>query len=288
MLSKKENKLSAEEKVLLRSEKFYIKCLEDLSDTDSFKNEYESLYKAYKKLAKRHGIIIKHSDSEQIRTIKAFEKSENNIKKLKSHVISKVSNNTSQQNQLKETFQNELKIQKKLLVEKENELKKVKKQFFDLKVAKKEIDVNELNYQNKIISLKKDIITIEDLVKTELAQSNYYKFSFSLIKVLITDIDNIKQQLLKTNKYTSLISGIKKSIKSSVKPSDIIIYNGKGIYYIIYHNVGSSSLENIIQSLKTKRRIEDIDIYFTISHTTNNGNDNKVITIKDFIDSCNI
>lgn len=269
--------ISTEDKVLERVNKFYIKHIEDLPQSDLIKKEFEYLLKSYKKLNTRYSKVVKQSDVEQHRINQENELTKDNMSKLKSHMISKVGDTVTKNLQEKKELAKGLEDSQKLINNQKLKINSLTQKINSLSNAIERILTNEEKNSKELLSIKKDVIKIEDILKKEIAQSNTYNYHFTLVKVQIKDIKDIKEKLEITDNYGVLIENTKKSITQSCKQYDFVTYDGEGKFYIIYHHIENTNTSSLITSITQKKRIDNIDIYFETKTALHKANDHALV-----------
>ena len=218
------------------------------------KEEYEYLLKSYKKLNTRYEKTIKQSDVQHNKINKENELTKDNIHKLKSHMITKISDTANKSSQIKQEFAKEIEDYKQTINEQYLKINSLSQKIKSLSSAIERLIVKDKKVSQTINSMKKDVIKVDDILKKEISLSNTYGFSFTLIKLQIEDIKKVKEKLEKNDHYGTLIENIKKSIVQSCKNYDFVTYDGDGKFYIIYHHVENNDISSLATAITQKKK----------------------------------
>lgn len=184
------------------------------------------------------------------------EKEKEQVKKLKSHIITQATNYVNKENEIKGQTNNDILFM-------QEELNKVKSE--NNKLAKK---ISLLEKENMVFShrcekIKEDSFSFKEVLIREIAMARRFTTEFSLA---VVEIDNYRSFVDKVNsesKKELVLRAFKKHFKSSIRTSDVIYYEDMGLFYLILANTPDVNLSDVIKRLlKVKKIDSDISVSF--------------------------
>jgi GGDEF domain-containing protein len=164
--------------------------------------------------------------------IKLLEDSKSQIKSLKSHLITKISQANQETNKIKAFHLEEF--------NKINEKNKT----FQLVIGKlkeKVVDLENINIELKkeIDNLKQESFSFKDLLELQINRSKETGEKFSLILVTIDNFNELKNNFETKNKLELIIKATTRHIKNKLRNFDMVFNIKDGIFYVIAVNVNS-------------------------------------------------
>lgn len=257
--------MTNEEEVIQKAQKAYIKYFEDL-DNDILKDEFVSLKAAYEKLNKQMNRIIKRSDSSLLQSKVKEDKTSQNLKKLKSHVITKVSQTKQSVSQEKEKILQDLATANKTIQElKENTI------FLQSKNKSQEIALERYTVENrKLIDLiEKNKIEFKSIAEVELLKAAEYNYPICLIAIKLINLEEIQEKLVNTGKINNIMFSIERFFERSVKKIDIVRYMNDGLFYILYFDTKHDPVDEFIDKVTQPKKLENVQVNFKTGKAKN-------------------
>lgn len=267
--------MTNEEEVIQKAQKAYIKHFEDL-DNEVLKDEFLTLQTAYEKLNKQMNRIIKRSDSTLLQSKVKEDKTSQNFKKLKSHVITKVSQTKQSVSQEKEKILQDLAVANKTIQElKENTL------YLQSKNKSQEIAIERYTIENKklIDLIEKNKIEFRSIAEVELLKAAEFKYSINLIVIKLINLEEIQERLVNTGKINNIMFSIERFFERSVKKIDIVRYMNDGLFYILFFDTKHDPVDAFIEKVTQPKKLETVKVNFKTGKSTNY----KDITVDRFI-----
>jgi PAS domain S-box-containing protein len=208
-----------------------------------------------------------------------IEKSQEQIKKLKSHVITKLSSTNKEKNKIKEELNKNIDDYKKsLTLSKEQEgqnqllLAAMKKQLIALEAKnnKFKLEILELYSQKK---------SIEDILSIEIIKAHKSKYGLSILKLETVDFANFIKYFNSFIKTENVVSTLLKLFNSNIREIDIVQYTQSGIFYFAFPMITKNELEVIIKNLTAKKHIGGYSLSFKygIAHLMENDTASKIM-----------
>lgn len=189
-------------------------------------------------------------------------KSANQLKKLKTHIITNVNEKSKELNKVKNESVLELKTLQKEVLESEYQNKKLTKRIDILKQ-----DIEKL--EKEIKESKENSYDFIDLLELEILKAKAHKFHFSLVKVVIDDFEELKNTLKTNDKLKMILVAIKRQMKSSLKSGDIIYQEKNGVYYLILSNAMDINITSVVETLIIPKKMDHnilIEFSYGIAH----------------------
>jgi len=176
-------------------------------------------------------------------------KEKEQLKKLKSHIITQATNYAQKENELKGQETSELAMMK-------DQLEKIKHENFMLerKVTLFERENKVLNTQSeKIIE---DNFSFEQVLEREMALAKRYDRKFSLAIVAIDDFKGLSEKLKTEAKRDLVVKAFKKHFKSTVRTTDVIYYENSGLFYLLLPNSSDVNITDLVDRLLHAKKID--------------------------------
>jgi PAS domain S-box-containing protein len=184
-------------------------------------------------------------------------KSKSQIKKLKTHIISNVTEKSKELNKIKNLSEKEIKSLNHHVEEYKHKNNILLKQVMQLKKE-------NINLTNEVDKLQKNGFNFKDILELEILKAKTYKLNFSLVKVVIDKFDELKSTIKTQNKLEMILTAIKRQFKSSIKNIDIAYHDTDEIYYLILSNSSDTNITNIVEKLTIPKKMDGtIDISFS-------------------------
>ena len=176
-------------------------------------------------------------------------KEKQQLKKLKSHIITQATTYAQKENELKGQETSEI-------AQIREEIEKVKHENFMLerKVTLFERENKVLNTQSeKIIE---DNFSFEQVLDREMALAKRYDRKFSLAIVAIDDFKSLSEQLKTEAKRDLVVKAFKKHFRSTIRTTDVIYYENSGFFYLILPNSADVNITDLVDRLLHSKKID--------------------------------
>lgn len=174
--------------------------------------------------------------------------SKDQVKQLKHHLISKVTQGAKEVNKIKGKSNVDLSTLHNQSIENEitiiNLTKKVKLLTNENNLLEKEID-----------RLKDDSFGFNDLLELEIAKSKKFKTKFSLCIISIHNFASVKESINSENKVELILKAIKRQFKQSLRTMDVVLYDKEGVFNILLPNWADVNITDIIDKLVVAKGI---------------------------------
>jgi PAS domain S-box-containing protein len=184
-----------------------------------------------------------------------ISKSQEQLQKLKSHVISKVSTVNQEKNKLKDELQKEVHHYQDEIQENTRLIGSMKKQLVKLKSENDQLQI-------QLKKIKQNNIDFDSLLNIEIAKANKLKLNLAFMMISIDNFDDLLHIFGSISKMDILISATMRSFKQIVRKSDMIQYTQNGIFYFIFTDFDKKDLDMMISRLSLTKNIEDYNVEF--------------------------
>lgn len=277
---------SREEKFLDYSEAV-VKDLEKLYDDNGRAViEYRKAMDEYKKLFKRFNKTINMNDSIGKSVIENNENLKGSLDYTISAAREKLLHNVSEHRKTKEKLSQILDDEKKSSKSVKSELdlayfriSELEKQVEDLKKGKGSVtnvfekrDNSGSKIDINLDEFKK--FSYKDLLENEIKKASLRKTSLYLVKLTIDNFDIIKSQIEQHGSISGFLKGNVKFISLTIGKQAIVYYSHNNIIYIMFPNVDLETIISKLEKLKVKRKLEDINITFSMGLAEYSEDDN--------------
>jgi|GEM_PF-1822621 PAS domain S-box-containing protein len=195
---------------------------------------------------------------------KLLAQTKEQLKNLKSHLITKVSHNAQETNDLK-AKQNE-ELSKYALdfeyVSKQN--KDFEKIIFNLKTRIIKLDKLNEELREEITKIQKEAFSFKDLLDLQINKAKSTGERFSLILLTIDNFAEILNTFEHKSKMDTIITATTRYFKTILRNFDVIQYVNDGMFYIIVINTPNLNVTLLTQNLtKPKELLDGLSITFT-------------------------
>jgi len=187
-------------------------------------------------------------------------KEQEQLKKLKSHIITQATTHAQKTNEIKGQETSELVQMKGQLKDQMLEMKetveKIKHDNFMLerKVTLFERENKVLNTQSeKIIE---DNFSFEQVLDREMALAKRYDRKFSLAIIAIDNFKDLTEKLKTEAKRDLVVKAFKKHFRSTVRTTDVIYYENSGLFYLILPNSSDVNITDLVDRLLHAKKID--------------------------------
>jgi len=177
------------------------------------------------------------------------EKEKEQLKKLKSHIITQATTNAQKQNELK--------------VEGDTEIKNMQEKYEQLKheMFMLERKLTLFERENKILNtqcdkIQEDSFSFEQVLDREIALAKRYGRHFSLAIVAIDDFKGLMEKLEKPSKQELVIKAFKKHFRSTIRTTDVVYYENSGLFYFILPNTADMNITDLVDRLLHAKKID--------------------------------
>jgi len=184
------------------------------------------------------------------------KKEKEQLKKLKSHIITQATNHAQKTNEIKGQESSEI-LQMKEEVEFANEeLEKIKHENFMLerKVTLFERENKVLNTQSD--KIQEDSFSFEQVLDREMALAKRYDRKFSLAIVAIDNFKELSEKLKTEAKRDLVVKAFKKHFRSTIRTTDVIYYENSGLFYLILPNSSDVNITDLVARLLHAKKID--------------------------------
>lgn len=211
------------------------------------------------------GQILKYQNKEYgiltIVDITELKKKENEqLKKLKSHIINQATTHAQNTNIQKGKDTSELVQMKGQLKDQMSEMQetveKIKHDNFMLerKVTLFERENRVLNAQSE--KMVEDNFSFEQVLDREMALAKRYDRKFSLAIVAINDFKDLSEKLKTEAKRDLVVKAFKKHFRSTVRTTDVIYYENSGLFYLLLPNSSDVNITDLVARLLHSKKID--------------------------------
>ena len=183
-------------------------------------------------------------------------KEKEQLKKLKSHIITQATSHAQKTNKIKGQENTELVQMKEYVDEIKEEIEKVKHENFMLerKVTLFERENKVLNTQSD--KIQEDSFSFEQVLDREMALAKRYDRKFSLAIVAIDDFKGLSEQLKTEAKRDLVVKAFKKHFRSTIRTTDVIYYENSGLFYLLLPNSSDVNITDLVARLLHAKKID--------------------------------
>jgi len=176
-------------------------------------------------------------------------KEDEQLKKLKSHIITQATTNAKKQNEVKSENISDL-------IALQDEVKQYKHEIFKMerKITLFERENQFLNGQCE--KIQEESFSFEQVLTRELALAKRYERHFSLAIVAIDDYKGFSEKVNNEAKKDLILRAFKKHFKSTTRTTDVIYYENSGLFYLILPNSNDVNITDLIGRLLHAKRID--------------------------------
>ena len=171
------------------------------------------------------------------------------LKKLKSHIITQATTNAQKQSELKGQTTMEIN-------ELQDKYDQLKHEMFML-----ERKLTLFERENRILNeqcekIEEDSFSFDQILDREIALARRYGRNFSLAIVAIDDFKDLTEQLKTETKRNLVIKAFKKHFRSTIRTTDVVYYLNSGWFYFILPNTKDMNIMDLINRLLHAKRID--------------------------------
>jgi PAS domain S-box-containing protein len=192
-------------------------------------------------------------DNYQILTIvdvsELKEREKEQLKKLKSHIITQATTHAKKQSDTKGEQQSEL-----IALQEERDLLKHEVFKMEKKISLFERENRFLN--NQCEKIQEDSFSFEQVLNREIALSKRYDRKFSLAIVAIDNFKAFTEQVNNEAKKDLILRAFKKHFRSTIRTTDVIYYENSGLFYMILPNSVDVNITDLVDRLLHAKRID--------------------------------
>ncbi len=176
-------------------------------------------------------------------------KEKQQLKKLKSHIISQATTYAQKENELKVQESSEV-------LQIKEEIEKLKHDNFMLerKVTLFERENKILNAQSE--KIQEDAFSFEQVLDREMALAKRYNRKFSLAIIAIDDFKGLTEQLKTEAKRDLVVKAFKKHFRSTIRTTDVVYYENSGLFYLILPNSADVNITDLVNRLLHAKKID--------------------------------
>jgi len=183
-------------------------------------------------------------------------KEQEQLKKLKSHIINQATTFAQTTNKLKGKETTELMELKETLEKMKAEMEQIQHENFMLerKVTLFERENKILNEQSE--KIQEDSFSFEEILDREMALAKRYDRKFSLAIVAIDNFKSLTEHLKTESKRDLVIKAFKKHFKSTIRTTDVIYYENSGLFYLLLPNSNDINITDLVGRLLHAKKID--------------------------------
>lgn len=183
-------------------------------------------------------------------------KEKEQLKKLKSHIISQATThaqNTNKQKGKETTVFMQMKDEVEYMKE---AVEKIKHENFMLerKVTLFERENRILNTQSE--KIVEDNFSFEQVLDREMALAKRYDRKFSLAIIAIDNFKDLTEKLITEAKRDLVVKAFKKHFRSTVRTTDVIYYENSGLFYLLLPNSSDVNITDLVDRLLHAKKID--------------------------------
>ncbi|MBI3873461.1 MAG: GGDEF domain-containing protein [Arcobacter sp.] len=186
------------------------------------------------------------------------------LKNLKNHIITKVSKNAKETNELKAKQTEELaKFGDSFeLISRQN--KDFEKIIFALKTRVVKLDKINEELRNEIRKIQKESFSFKDLLELQINKAKATGEKFSLILITLDNFEEILNTFEHKSKMDTIITATTRYFKTMLRNFDVIQYINDGMFYAIVINTPNLNVSQLSENLtKPKELLDKVVITFT-------------------------
>jgi PAS domain S-box-containing protein len=178
------------------------------------------------------------------------------LKKLKSHIITQATTHAQKTNKIKGQERTEIVQMQDTVDEIKEEVEKVKHENFML-----ERKITLFERENKILNtqsdkIQEDSFSFEQVLDREMALAKRYDRKFSLAIVAIDNFKDLTEKLKTESKRDLVVKAFKKHFRSTIRTTDIIYYENSGLFYLILPNSSDVNITDLVARLLHAKKID--------------------------------
>ncbi len=183
-------------------------------------------------------------------------KEKEQLKKLKSHIISQATTHAEKTSKLKGKETTELVLMKDQIEEMKEAVESIKHENFMLerKVTLFERENKVLNTQSE--KIQEDAFSFEQVLDREMALAKRYDRKFSLAIIAIDNFKDLTEKLKTEAKRDLVVKAFKKHFRSTVRTTDVIYYENSGLFYLILPNSSDVNITDLVDRLLHAKKID--------------------------------
>lgn len=228
--------------------------------------EYTKLFDEYKKLFKRFNKTIKMNDSNGLSIIKNTESLKDTVDFTIKKAREKILYNASEQRKTKELFGEKI-------AESNETIKQLQKK---LDIAHHKIAELETKYSGKGLNSPYPSIADEinlpifkdlswnDLLAKEIETAQNFKKELYVAKLTIDNFEQISTSLEDSGTVTGFYKAIVRYLTITLGKNTLVYYSHDNVIYLIFNSIGESQIKEKIQKLNSKKRFNNIVIFFSV------------------------
>ncbi|MEA3513689.1 MAG: PAS domain-containing protein [Campylobacterota bacterium] len=177
------------------------------------------------------------------------EKEKEQLKKLKSHIITQATTHAKEANQIKGQ-------QTSGIIALQEEVDAAKHEIFKLERKVTLFERENLVLNGQCEKIQEDSFSFEQVLDREIALSKRYDRKFSLAIVAIDEYKEFTEQVNNEAKKDLILRAFKKHFKSTIRTTDVIYYENSGLFYLILPNSSEVNITDLIERLLHAKRID--------------------------------
>jgi len=186
------------------------------------------------------------------------------LKNLKNHIITKVSKNLQETNNLKAKQSEELSKYASDFEYLSKQNKDFEKIIFNLKTRVVKLDRINEELRSEIVKIQKDSFSFKDLLDLQINKAKMTGEKFSLILITIDNFAELLNTFEHKSKMDTIITATTRYFKTILRNFDVIQYVNDGMFYIIVINTPNLNVTLLSENLtKPKELLDGIVITFT-------------------------
>ncbi len=195
---------------------------------------------------------------------KLLTQTKEQLKNLKNHIITKVSKNAQEANDLKAKQSEELHKYAADLEYLAKQNKDFEKIIFNLKTKVIKLDKINEELRSEIVKIQKDAFSFRDLLELQINKAKMTGERFSLILVTIDNFAELLNTFEHKSKMDTIITATTRYFKTMLRNFDVVQYVNDGMFYIIVINTPNLNVTLLSENLsKSKELLDGMQLEFT-------------------------
>ncbi len=179
------------------------------------------------------------------------------LKNLKTHIITKVSQNAQETNDLKAKQHEELHKYTSDLEFFSKQNKDFEKIIFNLKTRVVKLDKINEELRSEITKIQKESFSFKDLLELQINKAKTTGEKFSLILITIDNFEELLNTFDHKSKMDTIITATTRYFKTILRSFDVIQYVNDGMFYVIAINTPNLNVTLLTENLTKKKELLD-------------------------------
>ncbi len=188
---------------------------------------------------------------------KLLAQTKEQLKNLKNHLITKVTKNAQETNDLKAKQNEEIFKMATDLEFLSRQNKDFEKIIFNLKAKVIKLDKLNDELRHEIVKIQNDAFTFKDLLELQINKAKQTNEKFSLILVTIDNYEELMATFEHKSKMDTIITATTRYFKTILRNFDVIQYVNDGMFYIIVINTPNLNVTLLTENLTNDKELLD-------------------------------